>query len=82
MREKRRPTLEELRELHETAWRMEAIQTRCDALELAQFQIAEEAHTLFYDAFITPEKVVELRERLGQAVRDAQIEVIESSVAV
>lgn len=73
MREKRRPTLEELKELPEDAWRLEAIQTKCDALELGQWKITEEAQEVFDDPEITPEKVVAIREKLGQAAREAQM---------
>ncbi len=82
MREKRRPTLEELKEMPMELWRLEAMQIKCDALELGQWRTVEEADELFFDNDITPEKVAALREKLGCVARDDQIQAVEASVAI
>jgi hypothetical protein len=76
-KEKRRPTLEELRALPVELWRLEAAQIAEDAHVYDIFEIEEEAALLMCDPEITPEKVVELRERLRCATGSTEIEDVE-----
>lgn len=62
--EKRRPTLEELKSLPVDLWQLEVAQIAVDAELAGQFEIETEAARLISDPNLTPEAVVELRERL------------------
>jgi hypothetical protein len=63
-KEKRRPALKELRALPVELWRLEAAQIAVDAALASVTGIEIEANALITDPDLTPEKVVELRERL------------------
>lgn len=67
MREKRRPTLDELKSLPPVLWQLEAAQIATDADIAEQSEIEMEAVRLICDPDLRPEKVVELREKLQRA---------------
>lgn len=67
IKEKRRPTLEELRALPVELWRLEAAQIGVDAAFVGLLGIEIEATDLMEDPDLAPEKVVELREKLQRA---------------
>ena len=64
MREKRRLSLDELKRLPLVMWQLETAQIGVDAEEAGQTEIDREAMALMDDPNLTPEKVVELREKL------------------
>lgn len=66
-REKRRPTLEELRCLPLELWQLEVAQIGVDANLAEQTEIENEAIRLMDDPNLTPETVVELREKFRRA---------------
>jgi hypothetical protein len=74
MQEKKRPTLEELRELPVELWRLEAAHIAVEAGESGVTGIEIEADGLIGDPDLTPEKVVELRERLRSATGSTEVE--------
>jgi NADPH-dependent 2,4-dienoyl-CoA reductase/sulfur reductase-like enzyme len=76
-KEKRRPTLEELRALPVELWRLETAQIAVDAGLAGVTGIEIEADMLIDDPHLTPEKVVELRERLRCATGSTAIETVE-----
>jgi hypothetical protein len=81
MREKRRPTLEELREMPLDLWRLEILQTTVDAEAAGREDVQREGcDLLLTDPDITPEKVVALREKLQRAMDGVQV--VEASVAI
>lgn len=68
MREKRRLTLEELRDMPVEMWRLEVAQLEYEISTSACYGLEQEAMALLDDPEITPEKVVELREKLQRAI--------------
>lgn len=64
--EKRRPTLDELRTFR-ALWHLEIAQLCEDAAANGQDEILEDAELLMLDPDLTPEKIVELREKLQRA---------------
>lgn len=64
MKEKKRPTLEQLKSLPPELWQLEVAQIGVDAALADNDQIEGEAITLMDDPELTPEMVVELREKL------------------
>ena len=66
-KEKRRPTLNELKLLPVELWQLEAAQIAADACLAQAFEIEVEASALMEDREITPEKIVALREKLQYA---------------
>lgn len=72
--EKRRPTLEELKSLPMELWRLECAQICCDADDAFQDDLAENAERLMCDPDLTPEKIVELRDRLRCATGSTETE--------
>ena len=72
--EKRRPTLDELRESPVELWRMEICQIAEDACTAGQLDIELVAMALLFDPSLTPERVVELREQLNRATGSTEIE--------
>jgi hypothetical protein len=66
-KEKRRPTLEELNRLPPDLWKLECAQMEMDEIEKGNEKGALEAYALFSDPEISPEKIVELREKLRSA---------------
>jgi hypothetical protein len=77
MKEKRRPTLEELRDLPADLWRLEAAHVAVEAAESGMTGIEIEADRLMCDPDLTPEKVVELRERLQRTTGSTTTEAVE-----
>jgi len=65
--EKRRPTLEELKALPQQLWWLEAAQIAVDAAIIGALGMEIEATNLMDDPDLTPEKIVELREKLQRA---------------
>lgn len=63
-REKKRPTLEELKTLPPIIWRFEVAQVAADAAETGNVELEDEATVLLGDTDLTPEKVVALRGKL------------------
>ena len=63
-REKRRPTLEQLKVLPLEMWQLEVAQIGVDANLAEQSEVEDEAIRLMDDPNLTPEMVVELREQL------------------
>lgn len=74
MEEKRRPTLAELKEMPVDLLRFEAAQIGVEALFLDLFEIDRAAWALQTDPEITPERVIELRERLRLASESVETE--------
>lgn len=66
-KEKKRPTLEQLKCLPPELWQLEVAQIGVDAVVAGHADIENEAITLMDDPNLTPETVVELRERLRHA---------------
>lgn len=64
MREKRRPSLEELQNVPIELLFLEAAQIGVDAAQAGLLAIEIEATSLMDDPDLTPEKIVELREKL------------------
>ena len=77
MQEKRRPTLEELKGLPVELWRLEAAHIAVEAAESDITGIEIEADSLINDPDLTPEKVVELRERLQRATGSTVTDAVE-----
>lgn len=80
-KEKRRPTLDELKLFPVELWRLEVAQISVDAEEAGQVDVQLEADALIKDPEISPEKVVALRERLHGATGDTAAEVAPCSAA-
>lgn len=59
-KEKKRPTLAQLKSLPPDMWRLEAAQLFVDAEKGGNREVAEEADALLIDPDLTPERVVEL----------------------
>jgi hypothetical protein len=74
MREKRRPTLEELESLPDILWHLEVAQIWADATAAGQFEVAEQAEDLCFNPKLTPKMVVELREKLQRATGSTEVE--------
>lgn len=64
-KEKKRPTLEELKELPPIIWRLEVAQVAADAAETGDGELEDAATEMLSDTDLTPEKVVALRARLS-----------------
>jgi len=74
-KEKRRPTLDELKAMPEDFWRLELIQTGIDARDAGREDVQREAlDMLMTDQDITPEKIVALREKLTSGTGSTEIE--------
>jgi hypothetical protein len=73
-KEKRRPTLNELKLLPIDLWQLEAAQIAADACLAKMFDIEIEATTLMGDSDLTPEKIVALREKLRCATGSTVVE--------
>ena len=73
-REKRRPTLEELRSLPPHLWLLEVAHIGVEASRASQPEIDAEADRLLSGPELTPEKVVALREKLQRATGSTAIE--------
>lgn len=72
-KEKRRPTLEELRSLPLIVWNLELCQLAIDAGDAGREDVQEEAMALMRNgSAITPEKIVALREKLTGATGGTQ----------
>lgn len=67
MQTKKRPTLEQLKEMPVELWRLEVAQIGVDAAQASLGLIESEAVALMGDSEISPEKVVALREKLKNA---------------
>lgn len=78
--EKRRPTLDELREFR-GLWYLEIAQLCEDAAGNGQEEILEDAELLMLDQDLTPEKIVELREKLQRATGSTVEDVAVSDAA-
>lgn len=63
-RQKKRPTLEELKTLPPIIWRFEVAQVAAEASEAGNVELEDAATEMLGDVDLTPEKVVALRERL------------------
>jgi hypothetical protein len=72
--DKRRPTLEELKGLPRQLWRLEVAQLCEDAAGAGQDEILEDAELLMLEPDLTPEMIVELREKLQGATGSTDIE--------
>jgi hypothetical protein len=70
-REKRRPTLDELKDLHPSVWYLEMAQIVVDAEAAGLEEIKQETLSVWMFQPLTPEKVVELREKLQRAIAAA-----------
>jgi DNA-binding GntR family transcriptional regulator len=77
MREKRRPTLDELKALPVELWRLEAAHIAEEAHQYDLIEIEDEAAQLLCASDITPEGVVELREKLQRATGSTETEDVE-----
>lgn len=75
-KEKRRPTLEELRLLPRGLWELELAHIGVEAVEAGLWQIDAEASRLFTDPNLTPEMIVELRDLLKSATIGAEEQVL------
>lgn len=83
MREKRRPTLDELREMPVQLWQLELAQIAEDAGssdDQGNWWIGAEARKMMDDPELTPEMVVQIRGMLDSSLREA--EVVAASVAI
>ena len=73
-KEKRRPTLDELKTLPVELWRLEVAQISVDAEAAGQGDVQQEAEMLMLDPDITPERVVALREKSRRATGSTIVE--------
>jgi hypothetical protein len=72
--EKKRPTLDELKALHPSVWYLEMAQIVVDAGVAGMEEIKQETLNVWMFEHLTPEKVVELREKLQRATGSTEVE--------
>ena len=81
MREKRRLTLEELRDMPVEMWRLEVAQLEYEISTSECYGLEQEAMALLDDPEITPEKVVALRQKFECATAETVEHSVEHAIA-